>query len=71
VLRTLFSLSTGLSIVYVDFIIGHRLTLPRSAAAVLSPLAARSAILLFGLAILLRLRSIPSRWAHPLGAAVA
>lgn len=71
VLRSLFPLSAGLSVVYVVFAVSHLLTLPRSAAVVLSPLAASTALLLFGLAILLRRRSIPSRWAHPLGAAVA
>lgn len=61
----------GLGVLYLVFTVSHLLLLPRSIAAVMSPVAAGTSLLLFALAVLLRRDQVSSRWAHPLGAGVA
>ncbi len=71
VLRILPSVSLGLGALYLAFAIAHLLMLPRTTATVMSPVAAATSLILFGLTALLRRRAIPSRWAHATGAGVA
>ena len=71
VFRSLPPVSLGLGVLYLVFTVSHLLLLPRAIAAVMSPMAAATSLLLFALAFLLRRGPVSSRWAHPLGAGIA
>ena len=71
VLQSLRPVCVGLSALYVIFAVSHAIFLPPQAAAKMSIVAMVSAVLLIALYYVLRHYSIPSSWAHPIGASIA
>ncbi len=63
--------SWGLGILYLAFAILHVLVLSPDLAVIMSPVAALTSVMLFGLAFLLKRRDLPARWSHALGAGIA
>ncbi len=68
---SLATLTLIFGVLYTLFTISHALVLPRPIAGVMTPLAALTAFLNFGLAWALRRWQLPPHWAHPLATADA
>jgi PAS domain S-box-containing protein len=64
-------ISIALTVIFLGFAIVHALVQPPSIARILVPVAAGTALLSFGGALIVRCHSAPSHWTHPLGAALA
>jgi signal transduction histidine kinase len=63
--------SAGLVALFLVLAVGHKLLSPKAVAPTLILLTSVSAALLLGFRLLLSRWSVPLRWAHPLGAAIA
>lgn len=61
----------GVGILYAVFAVSHALMLPRAIATTMSILAGGTALTLLVLRYRLGRRTIPPRWAHPVGAGIA
>ena len=70
-LKALLPVSAGLAVLYAVLAVVHWQTLARPTAVVMSPVAACTALLLVGVALVLRRGSIPPRSAHAAGVGIA
>jgi PAS domain S-box-containing protein len=68
---SLYPISAGLGGLYAVFAVSHVLVLPKAVAIPMAILASATCVAFFGLRLALSRWSIPSRWAHSIGAAIA
>ncbi|MCI0692967.1 PAS domain S-box protein [candidate division KSB1 bacterium] len=68
---SLYPISAGLGALYAVFAVSHVLVQPKAVAIPMAILASATCIAFLGLRLALSRWSIPSQWAHPIGAAIA
>src|SRR5574341_2210811 len=68
---SLYPISAGLGVLYAVFAVSHVLVQPKAVAIPMAILASVTCVAFLGLRLALSRWSIPSRWAHSIGAAIA